>query len=87
MPSEQRGLLRLHYVEGVTTEQLAKMRRVGRATVVRRLADARDALVAGVHERIAARTGVDRAELEATLRLVRSQLDLSLVRLLRETCA
>jgi RNA polymerase sigma-70 factor, ECF subfamily len=80
---EHRALLRLHYAEGMTTEQLARVRKVGRATIVRRLADAREALVAAVQEQIHA--GVAKEEFEGLLRMVRSQLDLSLVRLLRET--
>jgi RNA polymerase sigma-70 factor, ECF subfamily len=82
---EQRALLRLHYVEGTTTEQLARLRKVGRATIVRRLAEARDALIAGVQQRLRGTAGIDEDEFEGVLRMVRSQLDLSLVRLLRET--
>ncbi len=82
---DARALLRLHYVEGMTTEQLARLRKVGRATVVRRLADARDALVDALKDQLRAKVGIGDEEFDSLLRLVRSQLDLSLVRLLHET--
>src|SRR5262249_55618053 len=78
---EHRGLLRLHYVEGMTTEQLARLHRIGRATVVRRLRDAREKLVEGVQEELRARHGIAKTELEGLLRVLRSQIDLSLNRL------
>ncbi len=41
LPAAQRALLRLHYVQGVTTANLARMYAASRATIVRRLTEAR----------------------------------------------
>jgi RNA polymerase sigma-70 factor (ECF subfamily) len=84
LPREQRALLRLHYVHGVTTGQLAQMFQVSRATLVRRLAEARDDLFAHLQ---AALGGVPAEDCEQVLRLVKSQVDLRLSTLLRETAA
>jgi RNA polymerase sigma-70 factor (ECF subfamily) len=85
--SEHRALLRQHYVDGLTTAQLARMRRVSRATIIRRIAEAREELVAGMKEHLRATIGLADAEFESFLGLVRSQLDLSLMSLLRQTAA
>jgi hypothetical protein len=52
------------------------------SAIVRRLSEARGALVAGVQEEVRRTLGLDKEEIEGVLRLVRSQLDLSLARLL-----
>jgi RNA polymerase sigma-70 factor (ECF subfamily) len=80
-----RMLLRLHYVEGMTTAQLASLQEVSRATIIRRVADACEALLDDVHRRLAAALKIDEEEMGEMFRLVRSQLDVSLVRLLRQT--
>jgi RNA polymerase sigma-70 factor (ECF subfamily) len=79
----QRALLRLHYAEGVTTAQLAGLHGVSRPTLVRRLTEAREALVAGVEDELRRTVGLGPDELTSVLRLVRSQLELSLATLLR----
>lgn len=84
LPTEQRLLLRLHYVEGMTTAALATLHRIGRATVVRRLADARAAVLAATLERLGTTLGAATEELESVLRLVRSQLEVSLTDLLAD---
>lgn len=84
---EHRLLLRLHYVEGVTTARLAEMHGVGRATIVRRLTEAREALVDGVRAELSRAAGVIPDDLESVLRLVRSQMDLRLSLLLASRSA
>jgi RNA polymerase sigma-70 factor (ECF subfamily) len=85
LPREHRALLRLHYVHAITTAQLAQMFQISRATLVRRLTDAREQLVAALQQHLAAEAGVPRDDCEAVLRLVKSQIDLRLSVLLRET--
>jgi RNA polymerase sigma-70 factor, ECF subfamily len=84
---DHRALLRMHYVEGLTTEQLARMHDVARATIIRRLAAARDEVIRGLQRILRERLGIDERECKGLLRDVRSQLDLSLARLLRDTSA
>jgi len=81
--AEDRALLRLHYVGGVTTASLAAMYSISRATVIRRLAGARAALVEGVKASLRSTAGVAEQDFDSVLRLVHSQIDLRLSRILR----
>jgi RNA polymerase sigma-70 factor (ECF subfamily) len=75
---EQRDLLRRHFVEGATLAELAAALGVGRATVARWIAAARQEILAGAHRQLREKLSLRPAELESLLRLMRSQLDLSL---------
>lgn len=75
-----RNLLRLHFLGGVTLEQLAAMYGVHRATVVRWLAAARERVFEGTRKRMGATIGHD--ELDEVMDLIQSRLDVSVRRLL-----
>jgi RNA polymerase sigma-70 factor (ECF subfamily) len=75
---EDRTLLRLHYVDGVTTAKLATMFGISRATLIRRLAASRQSLVEGVKASLKVGSGVADQDFESVLRLVKSQIDLRL---------
>ncbi len=77
-----RNVLRLHLLGGVTLEQLAQMYGVHRATVVRWLAAAREALYSATRERVAAELHAPSEELDEMFALVRSRVELSVERLL-----
>lgn len=77
-----RNLLRLHFLGGVTLEQLAKMYGVHRATVVRWLAAARDAVFAATREHVATEIAAPSDELDEMFDLVKSRVELSVERLL-----
>ena len=81
--ARERNLLRLHFLRGVTLEQLATMYGVHRATIVRQLAAVRADLERSTRKGLAERLAVDRSELDSVMDLVRSQLDASVERLLR----
>ncbi|MDB4960699.1 MAG: putative DNA-binding regulatory protein [Myxococcales bacterium] len=87
LPREHRTLLRLHYVYSLTTADLAKMFRVSRATLVRRVTEARDGLFELLQGALFGQAGVPPEDCESVLRLVKSQVDLRLSSLLRETAA
>ena len=87
LPREHRTLLRLHYVYGLTTADLAQMFRVSRATLVRRISEARDSLLERLEGELFGAAGVPREDCKSVLRLVKSQIDLRLSSLLRETAA
>jgi len=87
LPRDQRALLRLHYVHGLTTAQLAQMFQISRATLVRRLTAARDGLLDRLQGVLRADAGVPPEDCTSVLRLVKSQVDLRLSSLLRETAA
>jgi len=75
---QDRALLRLHYVDGVTTAGLATMYNISRATLIRRLADVREALVGAVKAELRSAAGVADKDFDSVLRLVHSQIDLRL---------
>jgi RNA polymerase sigma-70 factor (ECF subfamily) len=83
LQAQDRALLRLHYVDGVTTASLAIMYSISRATLIRRLAVAREALVGGVKAELRAAAGVADQDFDSVLRLVHSQIDLRLSMVLR----
>jgi RNA polymerase sigma-70 factor (ECF subfamily) len=85
LPREHRALLRLHYVHGLTTNELARMYRISRSTLVRRLAEARDGLVARLAGELEGKAGIAAADCTDVLRLLKGQIDLRLSSLLRET--
>lgn len=82
LPDTQKVLLRHRFVDELTVDEIAGLHRVHRATVHRWLADARDRLRARIEELLRARLGLDTADLDSVLRVVASQLDVSLVRVL-----
>ncbi len=83
--AEDRALLRLHYVDGVTTEQLGRMYGFSRATVIRRLADARGSLLERVKQSLRLAAGVADQDFDSVLRLVKSQIDLRLSAVLKDS--
>ena len=76
LPARARLLVRLHHLEGVTLDALARMHAVHRATVARWLAGAREAMLAELE-----RAAAEDAELARDLASATSQLELSLSRL------
>lgn len=84
LPAEERVLLRLHYLEKVTTAALAALYRVSRNTIVRRIASARTSIFEATLARVAERVGVPADRQRTLLELVRSHIDVSIERLLRD---
>jgi RNA polymerase sigma-70 factor (ECF subfamily) len=73
-----RTVLRQYYIDGLTIDQLATLYRVDRATTARWVIAARSAVLAAVRERLSEELGASTSEVESILRVVRSQLDISL---------
>jgi len=84
LDANERALLRLHYVDGVTTANLATMYGISRATLIRRLAAARETLVNRVKAVLRADTGITEQDFDSVLRLVKSQIDLRLSTILKQ---
>lgn len=78
LTAEQRDLLRLHFVEGATFEQLVAKLGLSRATVARRIAAARQEVLARARRELGERLSLGPAEVESLMGLMRSRLDLSL---------
>lgn len=78
LPERQRNVLRQYYIDGLTIDQLAALYRVDRATTARWVVAARSAVLVGTRDLLASSLGANTAEIESILRLVRSQLELSM---------
>jgi RNA polymerase sigma-70 factor, ECF subfamily len=77
-----RMLLRFHFVEGLSLEKIGRMFGFSQATASRRLADAREVLLADVKATLKRRLGASTNEIASLARLVASHLDLGLSQLL-----
>jgi RNA polymerase sigma-70 factor (ECF subfamily) len=82
LPSELRQLLRMHFVDGVTLDELAASLHVHRVTVARRIASARRAILASTRHLLKERLALKDSDLESLIGLLQSQLDVSLSRFL-----
>jgi RNA polymerase sigma-70 factor (ECF subfamily) len=78
LESRELNLIRLHYVDGLTTTQIGALYRVHQATASRWLERARGAILAGTRRALMEHLHVDRAEYESIMRLIGSRLDLTL---------
>jgi RNA polymerase sigma-70 factor (ECF subfamily) len=82
LTERQRNLLKQHYLDGLSIDQVGKLYKVHRATAARWISAAREALFDGTRARLIENLQLDPCEFESVVRLVRSQLDLSLHRFL-----
>jgi RNA polymerase sigma-70 factor (ECF subfamily) len=78
----EKNLLRQHYLDGLTLEQLAALQRTHRATVARWLGSARQELLDRTRDRLMRHLRVPLADCDSIIRLAQSQLELTLMRLL-----
>jgi RNA polymerase sigma-70 factor (ECF subfamily) len=78
LTAKQRTLLRMHYVDGYSLDRMAVAYRVHRATVARWLQAARAELLQTTREHAVARLAVPEAELSSLLRVLQSQLHVSI---------
>jgi RNA polymerase sigma-70 factor, ECF subfamily len=76
--AEQRNLLRMHFLDGLTLDQLASFFEVNRTTITRRIVAAREAILDEVRRRVGERLSLSAADVQSLLAAVRSHLDLSL---------
>lgn len=80
LSAAERNLLRLHHLDGLTIDDLAAMKRLHRSTVARRIARCCELVAANTHRILVERLGIAPSQVDSVMRLVRSQLDLSLDR-------
>ncbi len=78
-PREQ-TLLRYHHVDGLNIDEIGAIYRVHRVTAFRWIEKAKEQLVKATLETLRARLKLPAKELESVLRMIRSQIHLSLVR-------
>ena len=82
LSSEERNVLRYHYLTGLNTRQIAPLCGVDQSTVVRMLARVRGSLLAATRARLMEDLGLDESKFGSILNLVQSQLDMSISRVL-----
>nr|AYM53770.1 DNA-binding regulatory protein [Cystobacter sp.] len=82
LPERERTLLRLHHFHGFTMDRLALMYGDSRSGVARKVSSAREQLLERVRAELTPRLKHDHLATESLLGLVRSQLDISLYRML-----
>jgi RNA polymerase sigma-70 factor (ECF subfamily) len=82
LSSEQRNLLRMHFMDGMTLHQLATLFQVHRATVARWIAQTRRRVLDGTRTHLQQQLALPTAELDSMMRLLDSQLELSIRHLL-----
>jgi RNA polymerase sigma-70 factor (ECF subfamily) len=83
LPPREKTLLRMSFVDQMTIDEISLVYRVHRATVARWLVAIRRELFEGLCARLATRLRSSPSEVASLVRLVRSQVDLSIGRLLR----
>ena len=77
-----RATLRMHFVDGLSIDEIGAAYGVHRATAARWIQRARDELFAGTRDRLRQRLALSPSELDRVTALVQSQLDVSLSTLL-----
>jgi len=84
LPASDRLLLAYHYVDGRTHREIGSILGANASTICRRLLKIRQQLLAAARGELVARVG-DEASLQGLVDVARSQLDLSISRILRDT--
>jgi len=82
LEARERNMLRQHFVHGLSTEQIGAVHRVHKATAARRLAAAREHLLSATRKNLVRKLGIERGDVDSIMRLIESQLDVSMERLL-----
>lgn len=83
LESRDRQLLRFQYIDGLNPDQTAALFRISRATAARHRKRAVERLLRATRDRLRAGLALSDRECDSVMKLVRSQLDLSMSRLLR----
>ncbi len=78
--AREQTLLRYHHVDGLNIDEIGAIYRVHRVTAFRWLEKAKEGLVKGTLDLLRARLKLSSKELDSVLRMIRSQIHLSLVR-------
>jgi len=85
LSSPERNLLRHHYIDKLSIDRIGAIYRIHRMTAARRLTAIREKLVESTRHRLAEHLKLDTAELASVLRLVQSDADVTLRRLLGDS--
>jgi RNA polymerase sigma-70 factor (ECF subfamily) len=81
---EERSLLKLHYLDGLTMDQIAKLCCMHKSNVSRALARARARILEDTRRCLATKLKLETSEVDSVLGFVRSRLDVSIRRFLED---
>jgi RNA polymerase sigma-70 factor (ECF subfamily) len=84
LDSEQRNILRLNVVEGLNIDEIGALFKVHRSTVARKIAAARQQVLDEARKTLRAQLGLSAGEFDSLAGVVRSQLDLSVAKILHK---
>lgn len=79
LETRDRNVLRLHLLEGVSTESIGRIYHVHRATVARWIARVHESLLSDTRRRLSRELRLEGSELDSFMRLLASQLEVSIV--------
>ena len=82
LDDRRRAVLRLRFADGLELAQIGRLYRVHESTASRWIAAALDEIARATRDRLEARLSITAATAESVTRMVQSQLDLSIARLL-----
>lgn len=85
LESQERNILRLHFLEGLSLNQIGAMYQVNKSTISRRMARARETLLGRTRERLEQLLSLSASELDSLLELLGPRLDLSLASVLDQS--
>jgi RNA polymerase sigma-70 factor (ECF subfamily) len=80
----ERNLLRLHYLHGLSIDELGGLLQIHRSSAARRIVKTREALLTSTRRALQSRLALGRREFDQLMGLVASRLDLSIERFLGE---
>ena len=84
LSARDRNLLRLDFIDGLNIDQIGAIHRVHRSIVARWIAQARESILLETQRLLRERLGLDNAEFNSLLALVKSELNLSIHRYLTD---
>ena len=82
LDTNERTILRLHYIEGLTMDQLARLYQTPRSTIARRVAEARQQILVATEALLRDERRLSPSSVASVIRQARSQLDVTITRLL-----
>jgi RNA polymerase sigma-70 factor (ECF subfamily) len=82
LDAEQKALLRLHYIDGLTVDELGRLFAVHRSTAARWVERARKQIVDETRRRLGDRFQMTASEIDSVLRAIQSELECGLADLL-----
>ena len=82
LDANERTILRLHYIEGLTMDQLSKLYKTPRSTIARRVAEVRQQILEATESLLAKERKLSPSAVASVIRQAKSRLQVTLTRLL-----